>query len=387
MFLSRGVSRDEVYRAATGLAARGDRVTVAAVRAAVGGGANGDIREMLVDWRRERQGAPGEPTIAPAIQAPSTPGFAPAPAATNVVPLAGAAAEPLPSDVRTLVDRFSQQLHRAWTEALAATAGAGPDDQMAVIRAAAEARVREAMARSTELEDLVEQAQARIVDLEHELRTLETALANAQEELDMVRAGQDAGDGGLARIRDLETDLDAARGEAERLRAELETRTQAARLLSGGPDIDAGDPPAAAPTPAPAATATTEKAAPAAALREALRSAEAMRDMLRDERDRLQAELDARGPATADAPAPTAEPDPALQIALETTKAALAAAEEEKADALAARDAAQNERDALEDLAQRQSKWIEQARTKLETAGLLKAAAAEDEPAETTEAA
>lgn len=224
MFLSRGVSRDEVYRAATGLAARGERVTVAAVRATVGGGANGDIREMLVDWRRERQGAPGEPTIAPPIQAPNAPAFAPSispPApADNVVPLAGAAADPLPGDVRALVDRFAQQLHRAWTEALAATTGAGPDDQMAVIRAAAEARVREAMARSTELEDLVEQAQARIVDLEHEIRTLETALANAQEELDMVRAGQDAGEGGAARIRDLETDRSAGLANAQRLVSE-----------------------------------------------------------------------------------------------------------------------------------------------------------------------
>jgi len=332
---------------------------------------------MLGEWRGERQTA-AEPTLAP----PATPHIQ-APRPDNVVPLSGAAtdaAEPLPKDVRTLVDRFAQQLHRAWTDALASTIGA--DDQMTVIRAAAEARVREALERAGDLEQLVEQAQARIVDLEHEVRTLESALAGAQEELDLARAGEgfddDANDGedgeaAAARIRDLQTALDAAKAEAETLRAEMATRVEAATLLASAPSIDPADPPAPAPAPVVA-----EKTAPAAALREALRSAEEMRDMMRADRDRLQAELDAR--VATETPAE----DPALAAALDTTKAALAVAEAEKADALAARDDAIAERDALEDLANRQSKWIEQARTKLEGAGMLKPAA---EPAETTEAA
>ena len=164
----------------------------------------------------------------------------------------------------------------------------------------------------------------------------------------------------------MEKELAAARAETESLRAEMETRIEAAALLSRAPAIDPADAPTLeappAPTPAPA---PVEKAGPAAALREALRSAEEMRDMMRADRDRLQAELDARGPDAA------AE-DPALLAALETTKAALAVAEAEKDDALAARDEAVAERDALEDLANRQSKWIEQAREKLKGAGMLK---------------
>jgi len=100
-----------------------------------------------------------------------------------------------------------------------------------------------------------------------------------------------------------------------------------------------------------------------------------MRDMRRADGVRWQAEPGARGPEAG------AE-DPMRRAALETTEAALAVAEAEKDDAVAARDEAVAERDALEDLANRQSKWIEQARGKLESAGMLKAQGATEADAE-----
>ena len=359
MFLGRGATREQIFKAASTLADRGERVTVAAVKAAVGGGANGSIREALVDWRRDRQTQP--PPFAPTPGAPVPRMATPA---DNVVPLQ-AGGTGLPGDVRALVDAFAQQLHRAWMDALAANTS--PDDQMAVIRAAAEARMREEGARLEDLEATLNDAHRRTALLEQENASLVSALDIAHQEMEITENGGAHGrPGDAAEIARLNQALDAARAEITRLNTELDARAGAAQVMAKAVAIDPADPAEAAPEAKPAA---------ASALREALRSAEEMRDLMRAERDRLQAELDAGAGATADDSALAADLADA-RAALKETRAALRDAEAARDAAVEAKDGADDEKRSLESMIEKQAAWIEQARGKLDAAGLLKTAEA-----------
>ena len=355
MFLGRSASREQIFKAANQLADTGERVTVAAVKQAVGGGSASDIRETLVDWRRDRQSRPAAP-------------------ADNVVSLQ-TASPGLPGDVKALVDVFAQQLHRSWMEALAANTS--PDDQMAVIRAAAEARMREETAKVDALEDALARAERRADLLDQEVRSLTAALDVAHQEMEI--AGEPAPQPIAAPIDDgqiatLKAELAEAQSEIARLKLERETRASAAALMADAPEIDASDPPVALALDLVAGL--EEKPAAASALREALRSAEAMRDMLREERDRLQDELDAlktSSPALADDGMAADLAD--ARAALKDAREALAETETARDMALADHETAENERAELEGMIRKQAAWIEQARAKLEQAGLLKPAA------------
>lgn len=151
-------TRDAVFQAADDLSRRGDKVTVTAVRDLIGGGSNSTIHEILVEWRRARRDRPI--------------------GTGNVVPLT-TAVPALPDPLRQLMDGFAAQLNRRWTEALVATTSL--DDQMAVIRAAAEARVRQAEQHAVEMQDEMEALREEIAIARAERDALATAIEAAEQ--------------------------------------------------------------------------------------------------------------------------------------------------------------------------------------------------------------
>ncbi|MBL8670050.1 MAG: DNA-binding protein [Alphaproteobacteria bacterium] len=365
-------TRDAVFQAADDLSRRGDKVTVTAVRDLIGGGSNSTIHEILVEWRRARRDRPA--------------------GSGNVVPLT-TAVPALPDPLRQLMDGFAAQLNRRWTEALVATTSL--DDQMAVIRAAAEARVRQAEQHAVELQDEIEAMREEIAVA----RAERDALATAIETLEQRAAAQGAPIGHLAppdaspQAPSTESDgavpLDLADTASERVwhpgsgmaaarGAARESPAERAHADRAAQEHPAADSPAVDRAAArdidvrleqELARVRTEREAlerevqllrnelaarPApvdgperSALTEALRASEAARDLARQERDRVRDDL-AR------------------------TREALAALRDDRDRQTADRMRLKGQLTELSVRLDRQATWIQQARARMEQAGLLR---------------
>lgn len=164
MARERIATRVAVFEAADRLVTLGQKPTVAAVRDEIGGGSNTTIQDLLGTWRRERESGSGR-------------------ALTPTGPVAGghglgAMPAVLPAQIEDLVHRFAYHLSRSWSDALA---DASPDDTLAVIRAAAEARVREAEDRVRRLEDSILDLEGELSMLRAERDGLATALDSAAD--------------------------------------------------------------------------------------------------------------------------------------------------------------------------------------------------------------
>ena len=371
-------TKDAVFEAADSLANAGERVTVTAVRDTIGGGSNSSIQELLVDWRRDRRtpvarhsGSLGDSSHGsakghgyPAINGHGhnghTNGIASAAGLSRNTPVA------IPDPMRSLLDTFSNRLSLIWADAVANTS---TNDQLAVIRAAAEARVREADDQARALEEDLVDLQNEIVTIRAERDGLAAALETAND-----RAAEAQNDAARAqyqlaeiqematvKIAQLKNERDAAEREILALQQEVEALRSAHRAVDGDRDLS---PVETSPTEwrddqpfIPAFSQETQQQAIAAvpvsgdpippplpadrrALMEAVRSAEKTRDLLRVERDRLVADVEVL--------------------------------RQEKTQLIADMARLEQEMAAMKARMEKQAAWIAEARTRMTKAGLLK---------------
>jgi len=198
-------TREAVFEAADQLVAMGQKPTVSAVRDEIGGGSNTTIQDLLGDWRREKQNGSGRALTL-----------------NNGRGTEGTGAMPavLPEQIEDLVHRFAYHLSRAWSEALT---DASPDDTLAVIRAAAEARVREAEAGARALEDEILGLEGEMSVLRAERDGLASALDSAAERAHEAMAAEarmqtelrEIQERSIARIEALQSERDAYARELE----------------------------------------------------------------------------------------------------------------------------------------------------------------------------
>lgn len=149
--------RDLVFQAAARIAGKGGRVTVSSVREVVGRGNPAEIQDYLVEWRQERRNSRQQQIQAVPDQQSD---------------------QILPALVSQVIDQFTHQLGLTWADALAASS---TDDQLTVIRAAAEARIREATDHMHLFEEDVVRLRNDILAYETEKSALNTALDEANE--------------------------------------------------------------------------------------------------------------------------------------------------------------------------------------------------------------
>ena len=136
-------TRDAVFEAASKLERAGRRTSVAAIRDEIGGGSNTSIQRLLGDWRRTNRNGSGK-SLNPKN------GISCVTHSVNNAKNPSQSLAILPDTVEDLIYRFTYHLSLAWSESLTEVT---PDDTLAVIRAAAEARVREAEHVTRMLED------------------------------------------------------------------------------------------------------------------------------------------------------------------------------------------------------------------------------------------
>lgn len=222
------VTRDAVFMAADDIARRGDRVSVNSVRDYIGGGSGALIHDLLVEWQQQRR--------ASGSAGAGSHGFGGS---------GGGGSEGsrrLPGDIRAVLDQFNNQIQRQWLEAMSLRLEA--NDQVAVIRAAAEARVREADDRARELEQKLRVTGDRLSLAEQERDALATALEAVHDRFTLFGADANTlprapqpSDASRQQIEALQTERDSLRMELTAARQELALRRQAAEMLDRQPDL------------------------------------------------------------------------------------------------------------------------------------------------------
>ncbi len=216
--------RDLVFQAAARIAGKGGRVTVSSVKEVVGRGNPSEIQDYLVEWRQERRNSRQQPMTSSVPE-------------TSVI---------LPALVKQAIDHFTHQLGLTWADALAASS---TDDQLTVIRAAAEARIREATDQMHLFEEDVVRLKNDIMAYESEKSALNTALDEVNERAaeaealslhyrqqvhqlqDMVEDRVGAYEASEALYQKMMTDMTQAEAETAHLSEESEALAREAELI------------------------------------------------------------------------------------------------------------------------------------------------------------
>ncbi|GEM_PF-4770060 len=229
------IVRDHVFRAADHLAQKGEKVSVSAVRSLLGLEDTVDVQDLLIAWRDDRRAQLFKQI------SQETPTPQPAPSLGSLREL-----EDLPPPIRSLMGHFLRHLTTTWLDCQAREFSA--DDQISVIRAAAEARVREAegdahdlSAALFEAEDrartLTQERDALLSSLEHvegqiEIDTTKQALLPGASPTSLSPETEALHHAAAQQIAKLRSERDALIREAQDLRDALLHRRDAQDLLS-----------------------------------------------------------------------------------------------------------------------------------------------------------